>query len=197
MKHITPHHSTSLPYPPLMCIHHSCIPTSCHPKVGSVNIKNTKNILTKNIVNICVSLLTWWAVGYALTYGDSKSGVLGTSHFFVGCDEYPELATASSMPLAQAPAMDEDLSFVLFQWGFASTCATIVSGAVAERIKVEAFAVNTFFMVGIIYPLVAHAVWSRDGWAQITRGDNEWGVIDFAGSGVVHMTGPCNPPCPW
>jgi ammonia channel protein AmtB len=117
--------------------------------------------------------------------------MLGTSRFFMGCEEYPDRfarADISLDPPAREFISDEDsLAFVAHQWGFASTAATIVSGAVAERIKVEAFATCTFFMVGIIYPIIAHAVWHADGWASISS--SEYGAIDFAGSGAVHMTG--------
>jgi Amt family ammonium transporter len=151
-------------------------------EVGSVNVKNTKNILTKNVVNICVSVLAWWAIGYGFSYGNTSNGMLGTSRFFMGCEEYPDR-------LDPPPAFVEEdsLAFVAHQWGFASTAATIVSGAVAERIKIEAFATCTFFMVGIIYPIIARAVWHSDGWASITS--SEYGAIDFSGSGAVHITG--------
>jgi Amt family ammonium transporter len=142
--------------------------------------------------------LTWWAIGFGLAYGDTEQGIdeggfalHGTSHFFVGCDSYPTEAafslTKAASERSEVSRKAQDLSYVIFQWGFASTAGTIVSGAVTERIKVEAFGVCTFFVVGIIYPLIAHAVWHTDGWAHLKS--SEYGVIDFAGGGAVHMTG--------
>ena len=156
-------------------------------EVGTVNIKNTKNILTKNVVNICVSLITWWAIGYGLAYGSSSNGFLGTSHFFIGCEEYPDRYAGAEPSLIPPTHEEQRLTFVALQWGFASTAATIVSGAVAERIKLEAFVACTFCVVGIIYPVITHAVWHADGWASMQS--SKYGAIDFAGSGAVHMTG--------
>jgi Amt family ammonium transporter len=80
----------------------------------------------------------------------------------------------------------------LFNWAFVSTAATIVSGAVAERIHFHCYIVFVFFLSLLVYPAVVHWTWSDDGFMSPRRGENllyGCGVVDFAGSGVVHCTG--------
>ena len=81
----------------------------------------------------------------------------------------------------------------IFQWSFAATACTIVSGAIAERTRFEAYFFYSFFMAAWVYPIVVHSVWSVNGWANMNRANGpllfQRGVIDFAGSGAVHMVG--------
>lgn len=84
-------------------------------------------------------------------------------------------------------------NFYLFQWAFAAAAATIVSGSVAERTQFMAYLGYSFFLTSFVYPVVVHWVWSPDGWlsGSAPEEDRLWntGMLDFAGSGVVHMVG--------
>jgi ammonium transporter, Amt family len=86
----------------------------------------------------------------------------------------------------------DDYAVWLFHWAFVSTAATIVSGAVAERIHFRCYILFVVLLSLLIYPMVAHWTWSNDGFMSANRGSNLMfgcGVVDFAGSGVVHVTG--------
>jgi len=129
---------------------------------GFTRSKNTVNILMKNFITVSIASLLYFIVGYAFMFGTSFNGIIGTSGFALnGVD---------------------DIAFFVFQAVFAATSATIISGAVAERMKLSAYFVLTIAMVTIIYPVVGHWIWSG-GWLS------QLGFIDFAGSTVVHLTG--------
>merc|ERR1711957_278686 len=88
----------------------------------------------------------------------------------------------------------DDYASFFFQFAFAATAATIVAGTVAERCKMEAYLLYSVFLTAFVYPVVAHAIWNSDGFLTSSASDdplNGVGMIDFAGSGVVHMTGGC------
>lgn len=147
-------------------------------EVGYVQSKNTKNILIKNVLDASVGAITWWVTGYgiALGTGDDKqlfgTSVMGTDNYFLDMD------SASK-------------SMWLFQWAFCATAATILSGAVAERITFSSYIILSLVLTSFIYPVVVHAGWGS-GFASPWKQDNllnGCGVIDFAGSGVVHATG--------
>lgn len=168
-------------------------------EVGSVQVKNTKNILIKNIFDATIAAIFWWWTGYSLAFGSDafisrnrgtgKNGLYGGSGFFYegigsGDDASPLTNTPSAKLYGKASWM--------FQWAFAGAAATIVSGAVAERATFTAYLVYSCCLVGYIYPAVVHMGWSADGkfspWRE-KRLFGGCGMIDFAGSGVVHMTG--------
>ena len=156
-------------------------------EVGSVQLKNTKNILIKNVFDASIAAIMWWFFGYGIAFGtdefgdDGSNGFIGTSQFF-----YVDGAAASPGGKTYGKA------FWLFQWAFAGAAATIVSGAVAERCKFGAYIIYSVVITGFIYPVSVHMGWSGAGKLSPWRGNRlvgDCGVIDFAGSGVVHMTG--------
>jgi len=139
---------------------------------GSVRQKNVKNIMLKNLLDACGGALGFWSIGFALAY-DENGAFIGTSgdRFFL--NNY-----------------DTYIDF-FFQFTFAATAATIVAGTVAERCKMAAYLCYSIFLTAFVYPVVVHAIWNGDGFLSAFNEDLllGCGMIDFAGSGVVHMTG--------
>ena len=143
-------------------------------EAGFCRQKNAVNILAKNLIVFAVATLAYWAVGYALMYGEGNP-FIGLSGFFFSGDPAPY----GNDPFPEA--VPESVSF-LFQVAFAATAATIVSGAVAERVKFGAFLIFSTLLVAISYAITGHWVWDG-GWLS------EMGFADFAGSTVVHSVG--------
>ncbi len=139
-------------------------------EAGFCRSKNATNLLTKNLMDFVVGALSFWAVGYALITGTDWKGLIGTSGFFLSGDGYD---------------VGNYLSF-FWQMVFAATAATIVSGAVAERIKFHAYLLYSIVITGLIYPVYAHWVWGGGWLSKLPFG---LGHLDFAGSGVVHAIG--------
>lgn len=152
-------------------------------ETGFCRSKNAVNLLSKNLIVFAVSTIAFWAIGFALMFSDGN-GFLGFSGFFLnGLDNSPAVGDSyqgvySSLNWAGIPLAAK----FLFQVAFAGTAATIVSGAVAERIKFIDFLLFSFLLVGIGYPIVGHWIWGG-GWLQ------EMGFQDFAGSTTVHSVG--------
>lgn len=153
---------------------------------GFCRRKNAVNILAKNLIVFAIATIAYWAIGFGLMFGDDGSGnnFIGLQGFFLGGeDNSPAIGDAykgvfkplnwTSVPL--------EAKF-LFQLVFAGTAATIISGAVAERIKFLAFLIFSFLLVGIAYAVTGHWIWGG-GWAA------DMGFYDFAGSTVVHSVG--------
>jgi ammonium transporter, Amt family len=130
-------------------------------EVGSVRAKNSQNIMIKNLLDACVGAFAYFAFGYGLAYGDGNA-VFGYSKFFL--------------------VGETDFVGFFFQFVFASSTATIVSGAVAERCRFRAYLIYSFMLTGFIYPVGTHWVWSPNGFLAAH-------VSDFAGGGAVHMVG--------
>jgi Amt family ammonium transporter len=139
-------------------------------EAGLTRQKNTANIIGKNLMTIALGITVYYAVGYAVMYGDLVGGFLGTSGFFLSG------ATGGAGEL-----ITTEIDFA-FQAMFAATAATIVSGAVAERIKFGAYIVIAVVLTGLIYPVVGAWQWGG-GWLSAL------GFHDFAGSTIVHLTG--------
>lgn len=151
---------------------------------GFARSKNAVNILSKNFIVFAVSSLAFWAIGWGLMFSDGNdflglSGLFGLS----GADNSPATGDAysgvySSIGWTGVPL----LAKFFFQLVFAGTAATIVSGAVAERIKYISFIVFSFVLVAFVYPITGHWIWGG-GWLA------NLGMWDFAGSTVVHSVG--------
>ncbi len=140
-------------------------------EAGLVRSKNAANIVAKNVADMAIGAVAYWAVGAALAYG--AGAIVGTNGFF----------NPTSL-FAISDGFNGGTDFV-FQLVFAATAATIVSGAVAERMKFTGYLIASVVITGLIYPIVTHFQW--------TFTDDSWlyalGFHDFAGSALVHMTG--------
>ena len=144
---------------------------------GMARSKNTVNILFKNSLILPIGLLTYAAVGFNLMYpgGDYAGGFFGFAGFGIG-------ATAEEAGIAYADGAYTYWTDFIFQAMFAATAATIVSGAVAERIKLMPFLIFSTLYVATVYPIVGMWHWGG-GWLA------EYGFHDFAGSTLVHSVG--------
>ena len=148
-------------------------------ETGFCRQKNAVNILSKNLIVFGLATISYWIIGFALMYGANGNSWIGWAAPFLagdptayGKDPYP-----ANIPVTV---------YFLFQVTFAGTAATIVSGAVAERIKFVDFIIFSVLLVAISYPITGHWVWSGSGWLG-NVGEN--GFQDFAGSTVVHSVG--------
>mmetsp|Transcript_27548 Transcript_27548/g.51401 ORF Transcript_27548/g.51401 Transcript_27548/m.51401 type:complete len:468 (-) Transcript_27548:177-1580(-) len=153
-------------------------------EAGSVRRKNTINILFKNVGTVAISAIMYFFLGYSFAYGD-----LGRENDFIGSGDY-----------ALYESQNSNKHNWFFQFAFAATASTILSGAIAGRAKLEAYFFACAIITAFIYPVVSHWVWSPQGWLSAFKTDrtrvighkadeNACGFIDYAGSGVVHLTG--------
>mmetsp|Transcript_13429 Transcript_13429/g.27170 ORF Transcript_13429/g.27170 Transcript_13429/m.27170 type:complete len:473 (-) Transcript_13429:255-1673(-) len=153
-------------------------------EAGSVRRKNTINILFKNVGTIAISAIMFFFLGYPFAYGD-----LGRENDFIGSGDY-----------ALYESQNDNKHNWFFQFAFAATASTILSGAIAGRAKLEIYFFACMIITAFIYPVVVHWVWSPQGWLSAFKTDrtrvighgadeNACGFIDYAGSGVVHLTG--------
>ena len=151
-------------------------------EIGLTRQKNTINILFKNIFIITVGLLMYYIGGFNLMYpgfAEGSSGFLDFAGFGLGTD-----AAGVTSEYAEGYTYWTDF---LFQGMFAATAATIVSGAVAERIKIGPFMIFVILYVGLVYPIVGS--WQWGGGFLSSLGGEEGGFYDFAGSTLVHSVG--------
>ncbi|MBW4646026.1 MAG: ammonium transporter [Goleter apudmare HA4340-LM2] len=151
-------------------------------ETGFCRQKNAVNVLSKNLIVFALSTVAFWAIGFGIMFGDGNP-FLGYSGFFLPVDNSPATGDAykgvfSALNWAGVPLAAK----FLFQLVFAGTAATIVSGAVAERIKFVDFLIFSLLLVGIAYPITGHWIWGA-GWLA------SFGFWDFAGSTVVHSVG--------
>jgi len=146
---------------------------------GSVRSKNCMNILLKNVLDACFGAPVFFLFGWGFAYGNGTE-----TNSFIGNDDFALVDLLSEGGASW--------NGFLFQWAFAAATATIVSGSVAERCTFHAYIAYSVFLTGFVYPVVVHWIWSSTGWLSGFNGDDllmDTGMLDFAGSGVVHMTG--------
>jgi len=151
---------------------------------GFCRSKNAVNILAKNLIVFAIATVAYWAVGFAFMFGNGND-FIGLQGFFLSnyVDNSPAIGAAyqgdfSALNWTSIPL---EAKF-LFQLMFAGTAATIVSGAVAERIKFVSFLIFSFVIVGVMYAITGHWIWGG-GWVS------KMGFFDFAGSAAVHSVG--------
>lgn len=151
-------------------------------EAGSIESHAVTSVLFKNVCDVLVGALAWWAVGWAFAFGNKEVGsgddrfsstadFIGTGGYFL--DDVNECT----------------YPFWFYQWTFAATATTIVSGAMAGRTQLAAYLAYSLVLTGFVYPVVVHWVWSYTDHAWLATGRDGVGFKDFAGSGVVHCTG--------
>ncbi|MDE2752645.1 MAG: ammonium transporter [Gemmatimonadota bacterium] len=154
---------------------------------GSVRSKNASVICLKNIGLYAIAGLTFYIVGYGLMYTDVAGGFIGKLNFFYG-PSADELALLAGDAGATSAVVENGYSVTsdwFFQMVFVATTASIVSGALAERVNLWAFFAFTAVLTGVIYPVVGAWTWGGGWLAEL----GETGFTDFAGSSIVHSTG--------
>ena len=134
-------------------------------ETGTVRSKNTINVAMKNLIDTIFGIISFWLIGYGIMFGLDSYG-------FIGSDSFAIDGSNSSQN-----------SFFFFQAMFAATAVTIISGAVAERMKFNGYIFVAIIVTSFIYPLFGHWAWHDEGWLK------ELGFTDFAGSTVVHSVG--------
>lgn len=142
---------------------------------GSLRQKNAKNIMLQNILDACGGAIGFFLSGYSFAFGSGNS--------FIGYDK-------GYFAIGGLVDGTDYIDF-FFQFAFAASCATIVAGTIAERCQMAAYFCYAFALTAFVYPVVVHAIWNEEGFLS-TANENPFmgvGMIDFAGSGVVHMTG--------
>ena len=153
-------------------------------EAGLTRSKNVANIMAKNIADMCIGVLAFYAVGYAFAYGDGGGWFIGGNSYF--------LSGSSLFEITEGLSGATDF---FFQVVFAATAVTIASGAMAGRTKFSAYLLFSALMTAFIYPVVVHWTWGGGLIAKFNREVDGWDIwgdavfSDFAGSGIVHLTG--------
>lgn len=152
-------------------------------ETGLCRQKNAVNVLAKNLIVFALSTVAFWAIGFGLMFSDGNPFIGFGGLFLQGADNSPAMGDAykgifSSLNWTGVPLGAK----FFFQLVFAGTAATIVSGAVAERVKFLSFLIFSLLLVGLAYPITGHWIWGG-GWLY------KLGFWDFAGCAVVHSVG--------
>ncbi|MBF0546949.1 MAG: ammonium transporter [Candidatus Riflebacteria bacterium] len=143
---------------------------------GMVSKKNVISTMFQSFISMGITSLLWVIFGFSLAFGDSIGGFIGnptTFFMFKGVEGIPNGAFATTIPFAL---------FALFQLKFAIITPALVTGAFAERVKFKAYMIFIVLFSTLIYAPIAHWTWHPDGFLR------KWGVLDFAGGTVVHMS---------
>ncbi|XKL63860.1 hypothetical protein PGB90_006224 [Kerria lacca] len=130
-------------------------------EAGSVRYKNVGNIMLKNFLDSLICSIVFWLTGYAIAFGDGNA--------YIGWTWFAGINIPNNL-----------WSEWFFQYTFASTAGTILSGAVAERCSFITYLSYSLFMSGFIYPVIVHWTWSYQGWLK------QLGFIDYAGGMLIH-----------
>ena len=147
---------------------------------GTVRAKNSRNILIKNMFDLCIGGLIFWLVGFGIAFGhESLGGVFGTVGGYYGASKFSTIEIIDPHPY----------TLWIFQFSFAATAATIVSGSLAERAQLPAYMAFSLIMTGFIFPVVVAWTWGGGWLGDIGENGETRGFHDFAGCGIVHMTG--------
>jgi Amt family ammonium transporter len=178
---------------------------------GSIREKNVANVLLWNLLDSAGGAFAFWTVGYAFAYGGDDltkpKSFVGTTGFFLatpGVDfHFWCVSRCSRGPICYCgpiwmfrPVLTLFHPFAhyrrrFFQFAFACAVSSITAGAIAERTKMAGYLFFSIFLIGFVYPVCAHTYWSYNGFLSTFAAEPLWGqgVIDFAGSGPVHMCG--------
>ena len=153
-------------------------------EAGLVRQTGVVNTLAENFIDAAITLLAWWATGFAIAFGTTSNGFVGTDGFFLnnaltisnGVIEYAMGAGGSTAPVST-------FTLFFFQFAFSATASTITTGAMAERTDFKGDLIYAFIMGAFMYPIVVHWVWNNGGWL------NKLSFHDFAGDAAVHTVG--------
>ena len=152
---------------------------------GCVRLRNVQNTLLKNLLDACAVSFGFYSLGYAFAFGTSSSSSL---------EEDDTTTTRTTTFIGNGNFFlrnVDDYAFWFFQFAFCATSGTIVAGTLAERCQMTAYLAYSLFLSSFVYPVVVHAIWSDNGFLSPRNFHPLWdsGMIDFAGSCVVHVTG--------
>lgn len=140
---------------------------------GLTRQKNSINVAIKNLADFCTATVIFWLIGFGFMFGTSASGWIGSSRYLMDfSDASPFLG-----------------AFFIFQVMFCGAAITIMSGAVAERMRFSAYILVSILISGLIYPVFGHWSWAGLDQGVATGWLNSQGFVDFAGATVVHSVG--------
>ena len=140
---------------------------------GMVNVKNIISTMLQSFVALGVISVVWVFVGFSLAFGDSFYGIIGDPNTYMNFD---------NVTLSPHPEFGSSIPFALFQLKFAIITPALISGSFAERIRFRSYILFMLLFTLLIYSPLAHMTWHPEGLFR------KWGVIDFAGGTVVHMS---------